>query len=351
MLYTLALVSTPTIPKDVSSERATTNTAAHVQVLTVERREWRVPILATGSLYAAQTSNVGALVEGVIERVFVHVGMSVRKGQPLFQTRRAAFESRAAEGRAAVAVAKARLTESRNAELRASSVYRKGLLSAADFDAATARRSVTEAEYQRTLAAQAVIERELNDTIVPAPYDGVITARFIDEGVYVSNRAPAGESNAVVQIQQVDSLVAVLHVPESPLATVRIGDAAKIYIAATATPLAATVDVINAKIDANSRVGELRMLVPNPERKLRPGQFLRAELTGAPLELIAVPRSAVTEEGGKPGVMTVRDGVVRRMGIEVTTLNETLVKVISGLEPGAIIVAEPRKVQDGMRIR
>lgn len=63
-------------------------TSLRLQTLRPEIREISETIIGTGTIGAAQTSNLGVVTPGIVERVFVKVGDRVENGQPLFQTRK-----------------------------------------------------------------------------------------------------------------------------------------------------------------------------------------------------------------------------------------------------------------------
>ena len=102
----LAGCSSESKPEDAPS--AATQ-AIEVQGALVRAEQLSLPVRASGTVAAMQTSTVTALVEGPVDRVFVRVGDRVSKGQPLLRIRQADYQRRASEAEAAVRLACTRL--------------------------------------------------------------------------------------------------------------------------------------------------------------------------------------------------------------------------------------------------
>ena len=121
---------------DAISAAAIPTVAIRVRVATLQKAELANPIVADGTIAAKQTSNIGALAEGVVERIFVAVGARVNKGDPLFQTRMSDYQRRLKEVEAARDVALAELENARLLVERRRPLTTKGVVSGAQFDEA-----------------------------------------------------------------------------------------------------------------------------------------------------------------------------------------------------------------------
>ncbi|HNS87618.1 MAG TPA: efflux RND transporter periplasmic adaptor subunit, partial [Parvularculaceae bacterium] len=162
----------------------------------------RNTVIATGSIGSKQTSNIGPLVEGVVESIFVNVGDRVTKGDPLFQTRPLTYERRLEEAKATLELAVARRKNAERVLERTEKLRAEGYAPQARLDDARTALDVAAAEVARAAAAAKTAERQREDTMVRAPYSGVITKRFNDEGIYLSNVFRGGTESSVLQIQE-----------------------------------------------------------------------------------------------------------------------------------------------------
>ena len=78
------------------------------------------------------------------------------------------------------------------------------------YDEAESAFQVAETEVESAEVAVRQAQRDLTDTVVTAPYDAVVTARFIDEGVYMA--ATGSGANPVVKLQKIDVVRAVIKI-------------------------------------------------------------------------------------------------------------------------------------------
>lgn len=179
-------------------------------------------VVATGSIGSKQTSNIGPLVAGVVEKIHVNVGDHVRKGDPLFQIRPALYECEAEEAKANLAFAQAQRDNARRALDRVRKLADDGYAAQAKLDDAQTAYDVAAAEVAKRDAELKTARRNLDDTIVRAPFDGTITKRFNDEGVYLTTSFRGGTESSVLQIQENHIVVAVVFAPEQHLKSLKL---------------------------------------------------------------------------------------------------------------------------------
>jgi len=238
-------------------------------------------ISGTGTLMPHKTSSLGPLVEGRIERVHVNVGDRVEAGAPLFETRSETYRLKVEELKASLAMAEARLNHAQLTLDRTDRLSDRGVASVATKDTATSALLVATGEVELARARLRQAEQDLADTTVRAPFKGTITARYVDEGVFLTNRVPGGTGSSVVQIQKIDLVVAIVRVPSRDLPKLSVGDPATLRIDGVEQPIAAKVDIINDMVDPATRTVEVRLGVNNSTYAIRPGVFVQAEIRPA----------------------------------------------------------------------
>ena len=217
--------------------------------------EIRETLVVTGTIGSKQTSNIGPLVAGVVEKIFVGVGDRVKAGDPLFQTRPEDYERGVAEAKAKFAVAAARLANAKQIFSRTKSLFDEGFAPQARLDSAQAELDVAKSDVDLRRAELATAQQKLEDTTVRAPFDGTITKRFNDEGVYMSNSFRTGPETTVLQIQENHIVVAVVRAPESALEKVKLGQEAEIQFPYTRSGRALTgrIAFIHPEVDPMTR--------------------------------------------------------------------------------------------------
>jgi RND family efflux transporter MFP subunit len=244
-------------------------------------------IHGTGTIEADKTTAIGSTVDGILEAVLVEVGDRVRRGQPLFRLRDIDYRLRVERDRASAALAEAELAQSALDLERTEELRRQNVVSADRLDAASTAHRMAEAKLERARAELATAEQDLRDTTVVAPYDGVITRRALDEGALV--RAMPGVGGAIVELQKVDTVVAVVHVPEVALPSIRPGMTAVVRIDGLGREYKTTVTIVNDQVDTSAHTVELRLRLPNPGLAIKPGLFVEVELLPAAPAAPAAP--------------------------------------------------------------
>ncbi len=260
-----------------SAGLAQESTAASEQPVKVAATAGQRPVITgTGSIVAAKTSRMGPLVTGRIEKINVDVGDEVKSGDELFTTRTESFTLRVEAADARLAISKARLKQAKITLDRQQKLLSRGVASQSVYDEAESAFQVAKTEVDSAEVAVRQAQRDLTDTVVTAPYDAVVTARFVDEGVYM---AAGGGGNPVVKIQKIDVVKAVIKIPARDISRLTAGAKARLRIDGVDAPVLTQINVVNDEIDVETRDGEIRVLIDNADRRIKPGMFVQAEFT------------------------------------------------------------------------
>lgn len=311
----------------------------------------RNTVIATGSIGSKQTSNIGPLVEGVVESIFVNVGDRVTKGDPLFQTRPLTYERRLEEAKATLELAVARRKNAERVLERTEKLRAEGYAPQARLDDARTALDVAAAEVARAAAAAKTAERQREDTMVRAPYSGVITKRFNDEGIYLSNVFRGGTESSVLQIQENHIVVAVVYAPEQHLGSLKLNQKALVYVESQPEPRETYILVLNDMLDVGARTVELRLPIDNSDYSLKSGQFARAEIFTDELQALSVPADAVRRDQAGAYVLTIKDGRVEKRLVVAEERPDGTTVVREGLDVGDDVIVpngEPIAVGDSV---
>ena len=315
-----------------SSSTANPALAKSVKIVKPKSATMRETVVATGSIGSKQTSNIGPLVEGVVEAIFVNVGDRVAKGDPLFQTRPVIYERRVEEAKAALELAVARRKNAERALERTEKLRAEGFAAEARLDDARTEYDVAKAEVARAAAALKTVERQLEDTMVRAPYNGVITKRFNDEGIYLSNVFRGGAESTVLQIQENHIVVAVVYAPEQYLSSLKLEQKAFVYVESQPEPRESYVLVLNDMLDVGARTVELRLPIDNSDYSLKSGQFARAEIFTDEKPVLSVPSKAVFQDPSGAYVLVLKDGRAEMRRVVAKERPDGTFAVLEGLD-------------------
>lgn len=345
------------LASDLASGPASGDAAAHdpiaVSSVAVLAEVLVEPITGTGTIAAARTTDIGPSVDGIIEKVFVRVGDRVTKDQELFKTRDVELRLKVEELSARVQLAKAENANAQSNLARLRKLGSSGAASEARRDDAEARAKVAAAQLEVAQAQLAQAEQSLADSLVRAPYDGVVTRRDVDEGRFMVSRFGGGGSMGgpagVVQIMQIDAVAAIVQVPEIHLPRLALGLPARIEVSGAAEPIEATISALNDRVDSVTRGVEVRIAFANPDYAIKPGSFARAQILPPGRRVLTLPRAAVLGGGASRYVYVAKDGIARRVAIAVREIDAARVEVVEGLDQGdmALSGVNLRRVYDG----
>jgi RND family efflux transporter MFP subunit len=321
-----------------------------VETAPVERGAILPRLTAAGSLVARRESRIGAEVPGRIEQVSVSVGDRVEQGAPLFHIESGSYELALGQAEAGLELATAERRQIDADLARAEVLHGKDIVSAQELGRLRTRLAVARARERQSTQQVEIARRDLAGTVVRAPFAGSISERLVDEGTMAQSQP----QTIVVVLQETAALEARVSLAETQLALVRAGDPAEIFIESLPDPIPAEVTAVSDAIDPATRTYLVRMAVPNPERKLKAGLFVRAEIVpSAKDDVLLVPREAVRTEDGETRVLVVRDGEAVPVTIRLGLVGGEQVEVLRGLEVGELVVvgAAARRIAPGMKVR
>lgn len=317
----------------------------------VERARISEPILATGSVLADKTTEIGPRVDGIVEEIPVRVGDRVAEGQPLFRTRAVDYELRLAEAEAALRLVTAEAEKAERDHERARALHGKGVVSRERLDQVETGRAITRARVETARAAVAIARQALEDCVVRAPYAGVVTRRHLDEGAML--RTMMGGGSAVIQLMKTDEVVVVAQLPETQLPRVRIGTPARVRIDGLDRVYESQVEVLNDRVEATSRSLEVRLPVANPDLAIKPGLSATAEILPEPREALVLERRALLGPSQARFVFLAEDGRAVRRPVDVRDLDAARVEILRGLDAGDRALAGPdlARIREGTPVR
>ena len=323
--------------------------ASPLSIGAVEARRESVvePVFGTGTIAAHKTTEIGPRVDGIIEEIHVRVGDRVEAGDPLFRTREVDYRIRLQEAEYARRLARAEAEKTERDERRIETLHARGVASEERLDEVRTADEMAAARVGAAETALARARQELEDTLVRAPYRGVITRRYVDEGAMM--RTMMSSNSPVVQIMKTDVVVAIVQIPEVQLPRVSVGTRARVGVDGTGGVYDGEVAVLNDRVDPVSRAFEVRIPIANPELVIKPGLFCRAEIFPEARDALVLERRAVLGSERDRFVYMAEDGKASRRPIGARELDATRVEVTSGLEPGDLVLAGPNlpRVREG----
>jgi RND family efflux transporter MFP subunit len=332
---------------------------------------------ASGYVVARRQATVSAKITGKVVAVAIEEGQRVESGQIIARLDDTNAQAAVRQARAELEQSKAGLLAADVALANASPTFQRNeqqfvraVISAQTFD--TAKTAFDTTRTSRDVAARAVdvaaarlalAERNLDDTIVRAPFGGIVTVKAAQEGEMVSPISAGGgfTRTGIGTIVDMGSLEVEVDVSENFINRVRAGQTASVKLNAypdwtiPARVIAIIPTAERAKATVKVRVGfdvdDARIL---PEMGARVA-FLNDVNDGAAPSAqaaFAVPDEAVQRSGDTGVVYVVGNGKVEKRTVRLGERGAAGQVVLSGLTPGArVAIGDFTKLSDGAAVR
>ena len=220
----------------------------------------------------------------------------------------------------------------------------------AKFGFAKANINSEKAKVDNAKADMKRIEVLLEYGKIKAPFDGVITRRFVDLGALVQIATSSTNVSPVVTIMHTDTVRVFIDVPEPDVPFVEKGNQATLVVDALPDrSFSGTVTRFANALTPETRTMKTEFDIPNPDHTLRPGMYGNLTLN---LEVhenaLTVPAASLIIEKDKKFVYKVTDGKVEKVEIKTGIDDGIQVEVIKGLTGSEdIIVKGKNTVSDG----
>jgi RND family efflux transporter MFP subunit len=347
--------------------------ATEVETVTVAvsrdvERSAGTPILtASGYVVARRKAVVSAKIQGRLSELRVEEGSVVREGETLARLESIDYEAAVARARASVQRAEADLAEYRRQLRLSEDLARQKIVAEDQREAAASRVRIAEAQLAQALADLAYAEAQLQNTVIRAPFSGVVVKKMAEVGESVAPIPPgvniSTSSGAIVALADLATLEVEADVAEANVAKVAGGQPAEVTVEAIPDRrYKAVLRQVIPTADRTKATVQVKVTILDKDKDLKPEMsakvtFLEPErqekaqaAVAAPVVL--VPRSAVVNRDGKPTVFLVRDGTAQARVVVLGTERHGQVIVKDGLAGGETIVAKPvDELKDGAAVR
>ena len=310
---------------------------APVVVAEAERRMLAPVTWYPGTVISRNQARVAAEVEGRLEWV-AEIGTAIAEGGLLARLDDALLQQSLAEGEAAVARERARLTYLDGQVKRLETLVTQNTATRSRLDEAVAERDIARSELLAAHARVALTRERLERTRIKAPFGGIVTERVRQSGEW----AKSGES--VVRIVDAGALEVQTWIPIAALAFVEEGS--ELVLRTNPSDTTGRVRTIVPVGDNRSRLYELRLRIAAGE-PWPVGQDVRVAIpTAAARQVTAIPRDALVLRRGGAAVYRVdAQGLAERVAVTPGVAQGALIEV-DGISPGDRVV-----IRGGERLR
>ena len=325
IIYSLAAVALMACSKKV--ETTEEERVEQVRTLVLHEQEIEREIHLSTNLQGYLTVNVAPSLTGKIEHIFCEVGDNVAQGQALVTMDQTQYKT--------TKISLANLEVEKN---RIEQLLKSGSATQQQSDQMTTQYNSTKEQLDFL---------QIN-TYVKAPFAGVIQAKNYEDGELYSGQP-------IVVLSVIDKLKALVAIPENYFP--RIKEGMHLSLTSEIYPgevFPATIEVVYPTIDASSHTFQVKIVVPNGKKLLRPGMYVTTTIGLGKANAIVAPYQAVEKLVGANDryVFLNEDGRAKRIAVELGQRFDQDIELISpeihdGVE--MVVVGQLRLV-DGVKL-
>ena len=306
----------------------------------VERGRIERIVVATGTIEPVKEVEVRPRIAGIIEKIYVDDGDSVKPGQPLVEIERDLLNSQVREAEAAVREAKVELNYAGIELQRALELERTGAASPQQKDTARSREERAQATLARTEAAHDTLKTQLSYATVTSPLAGHVLDVAVEEGSAVSPVTAVTGGTLLLSLAATDTLHLEGLVDENEVARVALGQNARIRTEAYGDRIfrghVREIAPLGKRVQ-NVTYFEVKIEVTDPDAALlKPRMSGDGEIvTEVVDDAVVVPETALRYDGDRV-LVDVLDGDAppAPREVKVGIVDGNRVQIASGLEPG-----------------
>jgi membrane fusion protein, multidrug efflux system len=299
-----------------------------VSTTTATVSEWQPKLTAVGSFRAVNGADLALQQSGIVDRTYFESGKDVLAGDVLLDLHK---EDDVAKLQSLEATADGSgITLRRDqGQLKINAVSQATV----DADVVNQRNAIALVNQQKALVDQKTLK---------APFAGRLGVRQVDVGQYLT----AGTT--IVTLQALDRLYVDFNLPQQAIDQIKIGE--DVVARVDAYPkqtFKGQILAINSKVDQASRNLQVRAIFNNTQRKLLPGMFAVVDVSvDKPSQYVTLPQTAIVYNPyGNAVFLAVKKedagtnaSVARQVFVKTGLTRGDQVAVISGIEPGAVVV-------------
>lgn len=303
-----------------------------VEVAPAEARTLSVVLEAVGTTRALRSVDIVPHVEGRLVEIDIAAGREVEAGAVL-----ARLDDEIEQ--ATLTEAMAMLEEKTSALERYETLIRSNAVSRAAIDQARSELAIAQAEQERA-------QRRLDDRTVRAPFAGVLGITAVDLGARVDS------DTVLTSLDDLSEVEIEFRLPETVYG--RIAQGQPITASTAAFPgraFTGTVVAVDSRVDQTSRAFRVRARLPNDDRDLPAGMFMRLNLALGERDAVVVTEEAILVQGGEAFVFVAEDGKAVRRPIATGLRRDGMVEVETGITAGEPVISRGiQSLRDGIGV-
>jgi RND family efflux transporter MFP subunit len=318
---------------------------------------------ATGNTAPIKTVDLVARVQGFLQSIDYQDGTFVKEGATLFTIEPETYKLKLEQAQAAEAGAQASLKQAEADFRRQSDLVQRQAVSQATLDSSTSARDNAQANLQQAQVNTRIAAVNYGYTKVVAPFDGIVSAHLVSVGELVGAASPT----QLATIVQLDPIYVNFNVNEQDVLRIReearrrgitVSELRQLPVEVglqtdSGFPHKGKLDYISPTLNQSTGTLAVRGVLPNPDRVLLPGFFVRVRVPFDQQEnALLVPNVALgSDQAGRYLLVVNSENVVEQRKVQTGPVEGDLRVIESGLKPDdRVVVAGLLRAIPGQKV-
>ncbi len=303
-----------------------------LKLLKIEPQEVTEKASFAGTVVAEDTARLSTRIAGFVEKIYVKTGDKVKKGQLLIKVDPKDLIAQRESLLAQIEATKARVWAAKRTYERLLALKDVGGVTEQQLDNAKAQYEALKNSVKAMEASLRAIDNNLRYAEIKAPFDGIVSAKWVNEGDFV------GPGRLLLNIDKPPYEVLVF-LPERFFGKVKVGD--KLEVEINGKTIEAPVVEVAPALDPSSRSFLVKVKLPK-KCKVGSGKSVYVNVPEIKKKkVILVPEKALFKWGDFTAVYVVDDrGIIRLRFVRLGLKYGDKYEVLAGLKPGDVIVVE-----------
>lgn len=302
------------------------------KIATANLKEQAVVHSFSGKLEADKQSNLSTRIMGQISKIYVKPGQKVNKDQLLIQIRNQDILAKKAQVEASKVEATSAFESAEKDLKRYEALYASNSASDKEMDDMRTHFNMSKARLTAVNQMENEVDENMRYASIRAPYSGVITSKFVQEGDMANPGMP------LLSMQSPSQWKVIARIPEADIAKVSLNDKLKVNFKALNKVFDGQIVEINPSTTNTGNQYEAKILVTIPEgctAKLYSGMYATVLFEHGTQELILVPQKSLIQRGQLVGLYAVsQSGNALLRWVKTGKTNGENIEILSGLSDG-----------------
>ncbi|UOB17596.1 efflux RND transporter periplasmic adaptor subunit [Abyssalbus ytuae] len=320
-----------------------------VKVSTIEKENNMPFITASGKIEAVNSADLSTRMMGFVDKIYVNVGDKIKKGQLLISVNDADLTAKLAQVNAGITEAQAAYNIAQKDYERFLTLFKSNSASQKELDDITANYNMAKARLEAARQMKNEVNAQFSYANIRAPFNGVVTNKFINEGDMANPGMP------LLEVESPGKFQVIAMVPESEISKVKPETEVTISIKSLNETVKGKVLEISTSSKNTGGQYLIKIIINETNTSLLSGMYATVQI---PVEettstgTVLIPAEAIIQHGQLSGVYTVsQNNTALLRWLRLGRTYGDKVEVLSGLAADeTFIISAESKLYNGAKI-